>query len=84
VPFKGEISIIGEETLETYIVRIYRREPSAPCELAGTVEEPGCHESKHFSDIDQLSSIFRKGSFTGKKMKQKNTPERLKERSERE
>jgi len=55
--------------LETYIVRIYRREPGAPCELAGMVEKPGCPEMKSFAGIDELLSIFSKGGFSGKKEK---------------
>jgi len=55
--------------LETYIVRVYRREPGVPCELAGTVEEPGSSEMKSFAGIDELLSIFSKGSFSGKKEK---------------
>lgn len=60
--------------METYIVRIYRREPGAACELAGTVEEPGCPEKKSFTGIDELLSIFSAGSFTrqeGKRQKER-------------
>jgi hypothetical protein len=59
--------------VETYIVRIYRREPGAACELAGTVEEPGCPERKSFADVHELLSIFSTGSFTGEKEKQEDS-----------
>jgi hypothetical protein len=48
--------------LETYIIRIYHREPGALSEIAGTVEEPGCLEIKSFVGIDELLSIFIEAS----------------------
>jgi len=63
---RGKIQIHTEGQLETYIVRIYRREAG---ELAGTVEEPGYPERKSFADIHELLSIFSAGSFTGQKGK---------------
>jgi hypothetical protein len=59
--------------METYIVRIYRREPGANCELAGMVEEPRCSHTKSFADIDELLSIFKEGSFTRQKEKQEDS-----------
>jgi len=67
--------------LETYIVRIYRREPGAACELAGMVEEPGCPETIPFVDIDELLNIFRKGSSVRQKEKRKDALENRKEGS---
>ncbi|SPF48095.1 hypothetical protein SBDP1_720003 [Syntrophobacter sp. SbD1] len=64
--------------METYIVRIYRREPGTCSKLAGMVEEPGCPERKSFADIDQLLGIISEGSFTGGKHKCKATLERRK------
>lgn len=44
--------------METYIVRIYRREESDPRMLAGVVEEPGVAENKGFSNLDELWKIL--------------------------
>ena len=70
-----------EEPLETYIVRIYRREPGVPSQLAGMVEEPGCPGKKPFTDIDELLSIISKENFTRQKEKRKGAPESSKRRS---
>jgi hypothetical protein len=40
VAFKGK-NLKERSLMDSYIVRIYRREPGDPCEVAGTVEEPG-------------------------------------------
>ena len=47
--------------MDTYIIRIYRREESDPYALAGTVEEPGISERKAFIDLNQLWDILNPG-----------------------
>ena len=47
--------------MDTYIIRIYRREESDPHALAGTVEEPGIPEKKPFVNPDQLWDILNPG-----------------------
>jgi len=44
--------------MDTYIIRIYRREESASHTLAGTVEEPGIPEKRAFVNLDQLWDIL--------------------------
>jgi len=57
--------------IETCIERIYRPEPGAPSELAGTVEKPGSSGMKSFAGIDELWSIFTGGSSSTQKEKRK-------------
>lgn len=51
--------------MDTYIIRIYRREESNPHTLAGIVEEPGVPEKKAFVNLDQLWDILNQN---GKKL----------------
>ena len=44
--------------METYIVRIYRRETDDHRMLAGTVEEPGKPEKKVFTSVKELWNIL--------------------------
>ena len=44
--------------MDTYIIRIYRREENDIDTLAGTVEEPGIPERKAFVNFDQLRDIL--------------------------
>ena len=44
--------------MDTYIIRIYRREDGDPDTLAGTVEEPGIPEKRAFVNFDQLWDIL--------------------------
>jgi len=44
--------------MDTYIVRIYRREEGDTPTLAGTVEEPGIPEKRGFVNFDQLRDIL--------------------------
>jgi len=44
--------------MDTYIIRIYRREESDPDTLAGTVEEPGILEKKAIVSLGQLWDIL--------------------------
>ncbi|HUL38091.1 MAG TPA: hypothetical protein VLW47_10425 [Thermodesulfobacteriota bacterium] len=44
--------------MDTYIIRIYRREENDPHALAGTVEEPGIPEKKAFVSLGQLWDIL--------------------------
>jgi hypothetical protein len=47
-----------EVFMDTYIIRIYRREKSDPHTLAGIVEEPGVPGKKAFVNLDQLWDIL--------------------------
>ena len=44
--------------MDTYIIRIYRREENESHTLAGTVEEPGIPEKRGFVNFDQLRDIL--------------------------
>ena len=54
--------------METYIIRIYRREEIGADMLVGTVEEPGVPGKKPFVNLDQLWDIL--------KLKKKKMPKR--------
>lgn len=43
---------------ESYIVRIYRRDPKNPRIVAGTVEEVGIEGKKGFGNFDELRGIL--------------------------
>ena len=44
--------------MESYIVRIYRRDRKKPHLLAGVIEEVGNTEKRGFENIDELKSIL--------------------------
>ncbi len=44
--------------MDTYIVRIYRREENVPQRLVGLVEEVGVEEKRAFSNLDELWNIL--------------------------
>lgn len=43
---------------DSYIVRIYRRDPKNPRLVAGTVEEVGIEGKKGFGNFDELRGIL--------------------------
>lgn len=45
--------------MDTYIIRIHRRQESDPHTVVGTVEEPGIPKRKAFSNLDQLWDILK-------------------------
>jgi hypothetical protein len=49
---------IQEVFVDTYIIRIYRREENGADTLVGTVEEPGVSKKKPFVNPDQLWNIL--------------------------
>jgi hypothetical protein len=65
--------------VETYIVRIYRREPGDPDHIAGTLEIPGCSEMQPFLNIEELLNIFRKGSLGWQREKLRKRTEKITE-----
>jgi len=44
--------------METYVVRVYRRDPSRPDEVVGIVEQVGTEHTTRFSNIEELSAIL--------------------------
>ena len=44
--------------MDTYVIRIYRREESGPHGLAGIVEGPGVPGKKDFVNLEQLWDIL--------------------------
>lgn len=44
--------------VESYIVRIYRREPKEPWKIAGVVEVPGSDQKRAFASSDALLEIL--------------------------
>jgi hypothetical protein len=47
-----------EVTMQSYIVRIYRREGKKPERLLGVVEDPHGREKRAFTDYDELWEIL--------------------------
>ncbi len=60
-----------EETLDNYIVRIYRREKDNPRLLVGLVEEVGVSGKKAFNSLDDLWEILN-GQKSGAVQKKRN------------
>jgi len=56
---------MSAETIETYIVRIYRRDRDDPQKIAGLVETVGKNEKRSFSRRDQLWEILSLDERTG-------------------
>ncbi len=60
--------------METYVVRVYRRDPARPTEIVGIVEPVGAEHTLRFSNAEELSAILirqegfqPKGGRTGKR-----------------
>ncbi len=67
--------------MDSYLVRIYRREEDNPRLLVGVVEQPGANGKKAFQNLyelwDILNPVKRPGQRSrngGKKGKYKNVP----------
>ncbi len=66
--------------METYIVRIYRREEDDPRILVGVVEEVGVEGNKAFTNSDELLDILNskeKELFKSKRGRQRRCDERI-------
>lgn len=46
------------DVITSYVMRIYRRSPSDPRLLVGTLEEVGSKEKKHFTSFLELQEIL--------------------------
>ncbi len=44
--------------MESYIIRIYRRDHDKPVEIAGIVESVGAEKKQAFKNINELSRIL--------------------------
>jgi hypothetical protein len=44
--------------METYVVRVYRRDPARPAEIVGVVEQVGAEHTERFSNVGELSAIL--------------------------
>jgi hypothetical protein len=62
---------IQEVFVDTYIIRISRREESDPHMVVGTVEEPGIPGRKAFVNLDQLWDILNLKKKKLSKLKKK-------------
>jgi len=68
--------------MDSYLVRIYRREEDNPRLLVGVVEEPGANGKKAFQNLYELWDILnplkkkpnQSGGNGGKKRNKKNGP----------
>jgi hypothetical protein len=63
--------------MESYLVRIYRREEDNPRLLVGVVEEPGVNEKKAFQNLYELWNILNpiknnQGQTSRRKGKKRN------------
>ena len=67
--------------MDSYQVRIYRKNPNNPRMLVGIVQEVGAEEKKVFSNLDELWSILnpeKKAPLNQKKGKSpKRNPNRM-------
>jgi hypothetical protein len=66
--------------METYIVRIYRREEDSPRILVGVVEEVGVEGNKAFTNSDELLDILNskeKELLKSKRGRQRGCDERI-------
>ena len=61
-----------EVNLETYILRIFRRDRNVPHSLAGLVEEVGVEGGRAFRNVDELWSILDSSKAEPVKMKKRN------------
>ena len=46
--------------METYVVRVYRRNPARPAEIVGIVERVGTEHTLRFSNVEELNAILTK------------------------
>jgi len=60
--------------METYVVRVYRRDPARPGEIVGIVEQVGTERTLRFSNVEELRAILLRqeeyqpeGGRTGKR-----------------
>lgn len=44
--------------MESYVVRIYRRDPKEPRRLVGVVEQAGAEGEQAFRDLDELLALL--------------------------
>ena len=44
--------------METYVVRVYRRDPARPDEIVGIVERVGTERTVRFSNVEELNTIL--------------------------
>jgi len=44
--------------METYVVRVYRRNSSRPAEIVGIVEQVGTERTLRFSNVEELNAIL--------------------------
>ncbi len=52
----------GMERIDTYIIRIYRRDKNDPRNIAGLIEMIGTGEKRIFANRDELFGILMHGS----------------------
>jgi hypothetical protein len=50
--------------METYIIRIYRRDPDDPMKISGLVKSVGLDEEKAFTCLEELNEILVSGRMT--------------------
>lgn len=44
--------------METFVVRVYRRDPARPAEIVGVVEQVGTERTLRFSNVEELNAIL--------------------------
>jgi hypothetical protein len=70
LPFAPMIFRFWRPPLESYIVRIYRRDHDKPVEIAGVVESIEAEKKQAFKSMDELSRILcAPGKKTSRKRK---------------
>lgn len=60
--------------MESYIIRIYRRDGADPDAAAGIAEGSGLEKPAAFSSIGEVSDILRKSPETGTDLHKKYKP----------
>ena len=61
-----------ETLMDTYVIRIYRRDESDPRILVGVVEEVGVEGNRAFGNLDELWFILNSSKANTSKSKKRN------------
>jgi len=65
---------MGKTFMDTYVIRIYRRNENDPRILVGVVEEVGAEGNSAFGNLDELWSILNSSRAKTSKDKKRNKP----------
>ena len=63
---------MGKTFMDTYVIRIYRRNENDPRILVGVIEEVGAEGNSAFGNLDELWSILNSSRAKTSKDKKRN------------